>query len=66
MRKNHALALVTLILVGIGVKLFFFPAAPAEAEARRGLDVSRMHVGNKLTEQKLHDRTFVFSPDDWP
>jgi hypothetical protein len=64
MRASHAIALVTVILVGISVKLFFFPAAPAEAEARPGLDVSRMHVGKKLPVQKLHDMTFVFSHDD--
>ena len=66
MRANHAVALVTILLVGIGLKLFFFAAPPAEAEARPGLDISRMHIDKKLPVQKLHDTTFVFSPDDWP
>jgi hypothetical protein len=64
MRANHAVALITVVLVGISVKLFFFPAAPAEAEARLGLDISRMHIGKDLPVQKVHDMTFVFSPDD--
>ena len=67
MRRNHVIALAAVILVGIGVKLFFFAAAPpAEAEARPSLDVSRTHIDKKLPVQKLHDKSFVFSPDDWP
>ena len=66
MRANHAVALITVILVGIAVKLFFFVALPAEADARSGLDISRMHIDKKLPVQKPHDKTFVFSPDDWP
>jgi hypothetical protein len=66
MRRNHAVALVTIILVGIGVKLFFFVAPHAEADARSGLDISRMHIDKKLPVQKLRDTTFVFSADDWP
>ena len=67
MRRNHVIALAAVILVGIGVKLFFFATAPpAEAEARPSLDVSRTHIDKKLPVQKLHDKTFVFSPDDWP
>ena len=66
MRRNHAVALVTIIPVGIGVKLFFFVAPPAEADARSHLDISRIHIDKKLPVQKLHDRTPVFSADDWP
>ena len=51
-------------LVGFAVKLFFFPAPPAEAEARNSLDTSRMHVGKSLPVQKLHDMSFVYSHED--
>jgi len=66
MRTNHAVALVTVVLVGIGAKLFFFAAPPPDAVASPGLDISRMNKDKKLPVQKLHDKTFVFSPDDWP
>ena len=66
MRTNHAVALITIIFVGIAVKLFFFAALPTEADARSGVDISRMHIDNKLPVQKLHDKTFDFSTDDWP
>ena len=44
MRANHAVALITVIFVGIAVKLFFFAALPTEADARAGVDISRMHI----------------------
>ena len=64
MRRYYSVALVAVILVGFAVKLFFFPAPPAEAEVRSGLDISRMHVGKDIPVQKLHDMTFVFSHED--
>ena len=54
MRRKHAVALAAVILVGIGVKLFFFAAAPpAEAEARPSLDISRTHIDKKLPVQMI-------------
>ena len=64
MRARNAAAVVALVLVGFAVKLFFFPAPPAEAEVRPGLDISRMHIGKDLPVQKVHDMTFVFSHGD--
>ena len=63
MRRNYAVALVATILVGFAVKLFFFPAGPAEAEPRNSLDISRMHLGKDLPVQHLHDMSFVFSQE---
>ena len=60
----YVFAIVALILVGFAVKLFFFPAPPAEAEARNSLDTSRMRVGKSLPAQKLHDMSFVSSHED--
>ena len=64
MRARNVTAIVALVLVGFAIKLFFFPAPPAEAEVRNSLDISRMHVGKNLPVQKFHDMTFVFSHGD--
>jgi hypothetical protein len=34
MRAHHAIAIVAIILIGCGLKLTFFSAPPAEADAR--------------------------------
>jgi hypothetical protein len=34
MRAHHAIAIVAIILIGFGLKLTFFSAPPAEADAR--------------------------------
>ena len=52
---------IALVLAGLAVKLFFFPAPPAEAEMRPSLNISRMHIGRELPVQKIHDMSFVFS-----
>ncbi len=64
MRARNVFAIVALVLVGFAVKLFFFPAPPAEAEAYNSLDTSRMHVSKSLPVQKLHDMSFVYSHED--
>ena len=64
MRARNVTAIVELVLVGFAIKLFFFPAPPAEAEMRNSLDISRMHVGKKLPAQKLHDMSLVYSHED--
>ena len=64
MRARNVTAIVALVLVGFGIKLFFFSAPPAEAEGRKSLDISRMHVGKNLPVQKVHDMSFVYSHED--
>ena len=64
MRARHAISVVAVLVVGFAVKLFFFPAPPAEAEMRQSLDTSRMHIGKELPAQKLHDMSFVFAQTD--
>jgi hypothetical protein len=66
MRAHHAIAIVAAILVGFGLKLIFFSAPIAVADARVvksvSMDISEMQQSIKnLPVQKLHDMTFVFS-----
>jgi hypothetical protein len=69
MRAHHVIAIVAVILVGVGMKLTFFPAPTAEADSLSiksvSLDISQMHQNTKnLPVQKLHDMSFVFSDVD--
>jgi hypothetical protein len=66
MRAHHAIAIVTVILVGFGLKLTFFsgPIAAADVGSTKSvsIDVSEMHRNIKnLPVEKIHDMTFVFS-----
>jgi len=65
MRLHRAIALAAAVLIGFGVKLFFFPA-PAEADASgvksSSMNVLQMHHKG-LPVQKMSDMTFVFSDD---
>ena len=65
MRAHHVIALVAVILVGIGVKLPFFAAPLAEAESRSinsvSVDVSPSHYNiETLPVQTFHDMSLVF------
>ncbi len=69
MRAHHVIAVVAVILVGVGVKLIFFTAPTAEADPLSiksvGVDVSQLHQNVKnLPVQKLHDMSLVFPGDD--
>ena len=67
MRTRHAIAIVAVVLAGVGVKQTFFPAPPAEAGwlsiKSAGLDVSQLHQNVNLPVQQFHDMSFVFSGD---
>jgi hypothetical protein len=66
MRAQHVVAVVTVVLVGVGVKLIFFaanPTAQASSPSVEGVrvDVSQMHQNIKnLPVQSFHDMSFVF------
>jgi hypothetical protein len=72
MRTHHVVAVIAVLLIGLGAKLFFLPATDAEASihaaASAGVDVLQMHVDHPnikdLPVQKTDDMTFVFSNSD--
>jgi hypothetical protein len=61
MRSHHLIAIMVVILVGIGVKMLFFPNPPAEAASQAptsaGMDVLQMHLTHPhikdLPEQRV-------------
>jgi hypothetical protein len=66
MRTHPAIAIVTAILVGFGLKLVFFSAPTVAADVgstkRVSIDVSEMHRHIKnLPVENFHDMTFGFS-----
>ena len=63
---RHVIAVVTVILVGFGLKLTFFsgPIAAADVGSTKSvsMDISEMHHEIKnLPVENFHDMTFVFS-----
>jgi hypothetical protein len=65
MRKHHVVAVVAVLLVGLGVKQFFFPPKTAEALPYAGnTNIRQMHIDHpNLPAQKMHDMTFVFDSE---
>jgi hypothetical protein len=65
MRTHHVIAVVAVILAGVGAKQTFFTAPTAEANwlssKSVGLDVSQLHQNVNLPVQQFHDMSFVFS-----
>jgi hypothetical protein len=65
MRAHHAIAIVAIVLIGFGLKLAFFSAPTAEADASLRMDVLQLQQNIKnLPEQKMNDMTCVFSEGD--
>jgi hypothetical protein len=66
MRAHPAIAVVTIFLAAVGLKLIFFSSPIASADVgsakRASIDVSEMHRQIKnLPVEHFHDMTFVFS-----
>ncbi len=62
MRKHYAIAVIAVLLIGVGVKQSFFPPKAAEALPYVGnTDIRQMHLDHpNLPAQEMHDMTFVF------
>jgi len=65
MRKHHVIAVVAVLVIGLGVKQFFFPPKAAEADPHPvTLNIRQMHIDHpNLPTQKMHDMTFVFDSE---
>ena len=69
MRAHHVIAVVAVILVGVGVKLIFFTPQTAEAVSLPiksvGVIVSQLHQNARsLPLENFHDMSLVFSGGD--
>jgi hypothetical protein len=67
MRRNSTIALLAVVVIGVGLKMALLGTPPAEAVPAikgGGLDIQRMHQNiTNLPVQKIHDMTFVFPAD---
>jgi hypothetical protein len=65
MRKHHFIAVVAVLLIGLGVKQFFFPPKAAEADLQPGtMNIRQIHMDHpNLPSQTMHDMTFVFDSE---
>jgi hypothetical protein len=72
MRAHHAIAVVAVILISFGVKIFFFSPPTAEADIHAvqsaSMNVLQMTIDhpnrNNHPVQKMNDMSFVFSDSD--
>ncbi|MCP4620292.1 MAG: hypothetical protein GY844_28125 [Bradyrhizobium sp.] len=69
MCARHVIAVITVILVGVGLKLTYLPASTVGANSlsvrSAGLDRVQLHqAAGQLPVQKFEDMTFVFSSND--
>ena len=72
MRAHHIIAVIAVLIIGIGAKQFFYPPIKAEADLNAGPSVSmnvlQMQIDhpnkNNHPMQKMHDMTMVFSDGD--
>jgi hypothetical protein len=69
MRAHHGFAVVAIMLILVGMKVFFFPAAVAGADTptavSASMNVQQMHKDHpnmkNLPVQQMHDMSFIFS-----
>lgn len=68
MRARHVIAIVAVLVIGLGTKLFLFPPKKAQADmsATANMNILQAHRDidmQNLPVQKMHDMTFVFDGD---
>ena len=72
MRLHHVIAVVAVLVIGLGAKQLFFPPMEAEADIHAvpsaSMNVEQMQIDhpnrNSFPVQRMHDMTFVFSESD--
>jgi hypothetical protein len=69
MCTRRVIAVITVILAGVGLKLTYMSASIVEANSpsvrSAGLDLAQLHQSaGKLPVQKFEDMTFVFPSND--
>ena len=63
MRARHVIAVGTVLVLGIAVKLFFFPAPPAEAEPVASLE--HFHDALRQGYSRAEDARYVVRLFAW-
>jgi len=71
MRAHHVIAVLAVLVIGLGAKQFVFPPKQADADINAvpsaSMNVLKMHIDhpnrNNLPSQKMNDMTFVFDSE---
>ena len=70
MRAYHVIAVVAVLVIGLGAKQLLFPPKQAEADAIpiASMNVLQMHNDhpniNNLPQQKMNDKAFIFTEEE--
>ena len=69
MRTHHVIAVVAVLVIGLGAKLYLFPPKQAEADAFQTATTNvlqlQTHINMKqLPQQKINDKTFIFTEEE--
>ena len=66
MRAHHVIAVVAVLVIGLGAKQLLFPPKQADADvvSPATMNVLQMHADinmQQLPKQKMNDKTFIFT-----
>jgi hypothetical protein len=68
LRAHHVIAVVAILVISFGVKMFFLSAPTAEADMRpvpsASMGILQMHRDTDMKQlplQKMYDKTFIFT-----
>ena len=69
MRAHHVIAVVAVLVIGLGAKLYLFPPKQAEANVfpTGTMNVLQMHTDidlKQFLQQKMNDKTFIFTEEE--
>ena len=67
MRAHHVIAVVAILVIGLGAKQYLFPPKQADAGvfSTASMNVLQMHRDMKqLPQQKMNDKTFIFTEEE--
>ena len=69
MRAHHVIAVVAVLVIGLGAKLYLFPPKQAEADIfpTGTMNVLQMHTDidmKQLPQQKMNDKAFIFTEEE--
>jgi molybdenum-dependent DNA-binding transcriptional regulator ModE len=70
MRTHHVIAVVAVLVIGLGAKQYMFPPRQADATVfpTASMNVLQMHIDhpniNKLPQQKMSDKAFIFTDEE--
>ena len=69
MRAHHVIAVIAVLIIGLGAKQFVFPLKQAEATVSpaASMNVLQMHSGidmRTLPLQKINDKSFIFTDEE--